>query len=94
MRAVRKAAQRGRGPVRPVWLDTVVAKFAAVDTIRLYDVALATVPQFRAGEVGSLTDATRGVASVGTTGAAMIVVKLHALDQLLMPPTFVALTSQ
>ena len=81
-------------PVRPIWLDTVVAKFAAVDTMRLYDVAVADAPQFRLSDIGWLTAPLVGVASVGATGAAMIVVKLHAPDQLLVPPIFAAFTSQ
>ena len=81
-------------PVRPDWLDTVVAKFAAVDTITLYDAAPVTVPQVRVGEVEAFAVPLVGVASVGATGAAMIVVKFHAPDQALIPPTFAAFTSQ
>ena len=81
-------------PVRPVWLDTVVAKFAAVDTIRLYDAALATVPHVRVGEVRTFTEPLVGVARAGATGAPMMVVKLQTLDQLLVPPAFVDFTSQ
>jgi len=80
--------------VRPVWLDTVVAKLAAVDTINVYDAAPVTVPHVNVGEVGSFTVPLVGVASVGTAGDAMMVVKLHAPDQALVPPTFAAFTSQ
>ena len=81
-------------PVRLDWLDTVVAKFAAVDTMTAYDAAPVTVPQFMVIEVGSFTVPLEGDARAGATGVAMIVVKLHALDQALVPPTFVAFTSQ
>ncbi len=81
-------------PVRPSWLDTVVAKFDAVDTMTLYDVAVADDPQFMVIEIGSLTVPLDGLARVGIAGAAMIVVKLQAPDQELAPPTFAALTSQ
>ncbi len=81
-------------PVRPDWLDTVVAKFDAVDTITLYDVAVADDPQFIVIEIGSLTVPLDGLARVGTAGAAMIVVKLHAPDQPLVPPILAAFTSQ
>ena len=80
--------------VRPVWLDTVVAKLAAVDTIRLYDVAPVTVPQVRVGEIEAFTEPLVGVARAGATGAAMMVVKFQTLDQLLVPPIFVDFTSQ
>ena len=80
--------------VRPVWLDTVVAKLAAVDTINVYDAAPVTVPHVNVGEVGSFTVPLVGVASTGIAGVAIIVVKFHAPDQALIPPTFVALTSQ
>jgi hypothetical protein len=80
--------------VRPDWLDTVVAKFAAVDTMRLYDAAPVTVPQLRLSEIGWLTAPLVGAERVGATGAAMIVVKLHAPDQPLVPPIFAAFTSQ
>ena len=35
-----------------------------------------------------------GKARAGAAGAAMIVVKLHIVDQALVPPIFVAFTSQ
>ena len=81
-------------PVRPSWLDTVVAKFDAVDTMTLYDVAVADDPQFMVIEIGSLTVPLDGLARAGIAGAAMIVVKLQAPDQELAPPTFAAVTSQ
>jgi len=80
--------------VRLVWLDTVVAKLVDVDTRTLYDVAPATVLQLRVGEVDWLTALFNGNARYGATGVAMIVVKLHTLDHALVPPAFVALTSQ
>ena len=81
-------------PVRPDWLDTVDAKPADVDTIRLYDAAPVTVPQVRLSDIGWLSAPLVGVARTGTPGAAITVAKLHAPDQPLMPPTFVAFTSQ
>ena len=81
-------------PVRPLWLDTVVPKFAAVDTSTLYDAAPVTVPQFIVIEVGSFTVPLDGEASTGTVDAAMIVVKLHAPDQALVPLALLAFTSQ
>ena len=89
-----RSLSEAEAAVRPVWLDTVVAKFAAVDTMRLYDAALVTVPQVRVGEVEAFDRTTRRGGKNGTPGAAMIVVKLHAPDQALMPPTFAAFTSQ
>jgi hypothetical protein len=80
--------------VRLVWLVTVVAKLVDVDTRTLYDVAPAIVPQLRVNEVDWLTALFVGAASVGAPGVEMTVVKLHTLDHALVPPAFVALTSQ
>ncbi len=59
----------------------------------LYDVAVADDPQFMVIEMGSLTVPLDGGKS-RIAGAAMIVVKLRALDQELAPPTLAALTSE
>ena len=53
-----------------------------------------TVPHVRVGEVEAFTVPLAGVASVGAGGALAIVVKLHTVDQALVPPAFAALTSQ
>ncbi len=60
----------------------------------LYDAAPVTAPQLTFSDVGWFTEPLDGDASTGTPGVAMIVVKLHAPDHALVPPTFVAFTSQ
>ena len=82
------------GVVRPGWLDSVDAKVDDVDTRTVYDAAPVTAPQPMVSEVGWLVAPLVGDASVGGTGAEMIVVKLHMLDQALVPPTLLAFTSQ
>jgi hypothetical protein len=80
--------------VKPTWLDTVVAKVEAVAIRILYVAAPVTEPQLMVGEVGWLTEPLDGEASTGVAGIAMIVVKFHAPDHGLVPPAFVAFTSQ
>jgi hypothetical protein len=60
----------------------------------LYVAAPATVLQLNVGEVDWLTALFVGAARDGAIGVATIVVKLHTLDHALVPPAFVALTSQ
>ncbi len=81
-------------PVIPVWLVTVVPKPDDADTSMLYDAAPVTAPQLTFSDVGWFTEPLDGDASTGTPGVAMIVVKLHAPDHALVPPMFVAFTSQ
>ena len=50
--------------------------------------------QVKLGLVETPVAPLEGEDSVGTPGAAIIVVKLHTLDQLLVPPAFVAFTRQ
>ena len=76
--------------MRPVWLDTVDAKFAAVDTKTLYEVAFVTAFQLRLTDVAWFVEPLVGSASVGTAGVAMIVPKLQALDHALLPILAVA----
>ena len=60
----------------------------------LYDAAPVTALHPRFSDVAWFTDPLDGETSVGTAGVAMIVVKLHAPDHELVPPMFVAFTSQ
>ena len=82
------------GPVKPVQVDTVVAKIADVDTARLYVAAPVTVPHVRLGEVDAFAVPLVGVARAGATGDAIIVVNCQIPDQALVPALFVAFTSQ
>jgi hypothetical protein len=79
--------------VRPVWFDTVVAKLVDVDTRTLYVAAPVAVPQLRVGEVDWFAAPFVGDAREGIPGIA-IVVKLHTLDHIPVPPAFVAFASQ
>jgi hypothetical protein len=74
--------------VRPVWLKNVVAKLDDVDTITLYIAAPVVAFQLRVSDVGWLTAPFVGNASEGIAGS---VVKLQALDQVLLPSSEVPL---
>jgi hypothetical protein len=80
----------------PDWLKTDVARFddIEVDTMMLYDVALADAAQLRATEALSSVAPLAGAASCGAMGATMCIVKLQAFDHALVPPAFVAFACQ
>ena len=80
--------------VRPLAPNAVLPKFTSVDTWTLYVAAPVTVLQLRISEVSWFVAPFEGEASIGAAGTAMIVVKLHTLDHMPVPPAFVALTSQ
>jgi hypothetical protein len=79
--------------VTPVWLDTVVVKPDDVDISTLYDVAPETAPQFMVSEVSWFVAPFDGDTRDGGAGIA-VVVKLHTLDHIPVPPAFVAFTFQ
>ena len=77
-----------RPVVIPVWLNTIVAKLDDVDTTTLYFDAPVAELQLRVSEVGWLIAPFVGNARDGTAG---IVVKLQALDQVLLASSEVPL---
>lgn len=81
-------------PVRPVWLNTVVAKFIELETETPYDTAPAMVFQLRVDEIDWYVAPLGGEDSIGGLGGAMIVVKLQALDHAPMPPKFTPFARQ
>jgi hypothetical protein len=74
--------------VIPVWLDTAVPKLDDVDTMTLYFAAPAVAFQLKVGVNDWLIAPFVGNARDGTAG---IVVKLQALDQVLLASSEVPL---
>ena len=73
---------------------TVVLKSLTVDTCTAYDAAPTAVFHDNVRLVGAFIESFAGAASPGIAGAVTTVVKLQVADQALIPPAFVALTSQ
>jgi hypothetical protein len=72
----------------------VVAKVALVETCSRYAAAPLAPFQVNAGFVETFVVVLAGETSVGTEGGATMVVKLHTLDQSLVPPALAAFIRQ
>ena len=73
---------------------SVVANVCDVETWTLYDVAPDTALQLRVELTWMPVAASVGDVSVGTAGAATIVVKVCVAENALVPPAFLAFTLQ
>ena len=79
----------------PDWLYTNVANPGSVETCTVYEVAPLEAFHVRVGVLDTLVAPLIGELSVGAAGGLpAAVVKLHVLDQALVPPAFVAFTLQ
>jgi hypothetical protein len=77
----------------PLWSRIVVEKSALAETCTRYDVAPVEAFQVSVGFAETPVALFAGEESVGAAGGEAVV-KLHTLDQALVPAAFVAFTRQ